>query len=162
MPLIFYNRNTKIFFLALLAFSFFACRQLDVYEKNAMIPGFKWDYAFKPNFQFAIKDTTCEYNVFLVIRHTDAYPYNNIWLNVGIQPPGESKNTFRSEFTLGDDKKGWEGTGMNDIWELRKPISKGPIRFKKPGVYNFTLEQIMRQNPLPSVMSAGIRVERVR
>lgn len=162
MPFVFRYRYLTIFLLSLLAFSFFACRQLDVYEKNISIPGYKWASSFQPSFEFSISDTAGQYEVFLVLRHTDAYSFNNIWLNVGIQEPGESKRVSRVEFVLGSDQKGWEGTGMNDIWEVRKPLSKGPVRFKRSGTYVFSLEQIMRQNPLPGVMSAGIRVERVR
>jgi hypothetical protein len=51
---------------------------------------------------------------------------------------------------------------MDDIWEFRKLLNSKPMRFKKNGVYQFSLLNIMRDNPLAGVMSAGVRVEKVR
>src|SRR5438046_5563561 len=67
-----------------------ACTTIDLYEKNVTIPGFKWKSSYKPEFTFAIKDTTVRYQVFLVLRHTDKYNYNNIWINLYSQPPGDT------------------------------------------------------------------------
>ena len=94
------------------------------------------------------------------MRHTDAYQYNNIWLNIGLQPPGDSMRNQRVNLQLGDDANGWEGTGMNDIWELRKLLNGEPRRFKQPGKYSFAISQIMRDNPLLHIMSVGLRVEK--
>jgi gliding motility-associated lipoprotein GldH len=61
---------------------------------------------------------------------------------------------------LGDDANGWEGTGTNDIWEVRKLLNGAPRRFKKAGRYSFSISQIMRDNPLLNVMSVGLRIEK--
>lgn len=139
-----------------------ACTKLDEFEKNSVVPQNQWSYAFKPAFNFEIKDTTASYNLFIVLRHTDAYRYNNIWLNVGTQSPGDTTRYQKFELQLGSDAKGWEGTGMDDIWELRKLITNGPVKFNKAGMYNFSVAHIMRENPLPNIMSVGIRVEKIK
>jgi len=142
---------------------FAACGRLDVYEKNVSIPNYQWQYSFQPTFDFDITDTAAEYNIFIVLRHTDAYRYNNIWLNVGIKAPNDTATTARRvDLQLGNDTKGWEGTGMDDIWEVRKPATKAPVQFKKPGTYHFSIAQVMRESPLSNVMSVGVRVEKVR
>jgi len=63
---------------------------------------------------------------------------------------------------LGTDAKGWLGTGMDDIYEVRKSISSGPFSFKISGDYIFSIAQIMRENPLQYVLNVGIRVEKVK
>lgn len=136
-----------------------SCRQINVYEKNTVIPDYTWSQDFTVTGDFIISDTVTAYNIYLVLRHTDAYRYNNIWLNIGLQPPGESMQVQKVNLTLGDDANGWEGTGMNDIWEVRKLLNGEPRRFRQPGKYSFTISQIMRDNPLLHVMSAGLRVE---
>jgi gliding motility-associated lipoprotein GldH len=136
---------------------------MDEFEKNVVIPGNKWTTSFEPSFDFTIQDTTSLYNVYIVLRHTDAYHYNNIWLKVGIQVPGDTLRYQRSEQRLGNDANGWEGTGMDDIWEVRKLVNTaGPLKFTKSGPYHFTVGQIMRENPLENVMNIGIRIEKVR
>ncbi len=139
-----------------------ACTRLDVFEKNRVIPKNQWPYSLQPSFDFIIKDTTASYNVYIVLRHTDAYRYNNIWLNVGTQSPGDSTRYQKFELQLGTDAKGWEGTGMDDIWELRKLITNGPVKFNKAGNYHFSVAQIMRENPLHHIMNIGIRVEKIK
>lgn len=139
-----------------------ACTRLDVFEKNIVIPKNQWQYSLQPTFDFTIADTTASYNLYIVLRHTDAYRYNNIWLNVGTQSPGDTIRYQKFDLQLGTDAKGWEGTGMDDIWELRKLITNGPVRFNKAGNYRFSVAHIMRENPLPNIMSIGIRVEKVK
>lgn len=139
-----------------------ACATIDVFEKNTPIPSNKWQYSMQPVFDFTISDTSSFYNIYIVLRHTDAYRYNNIWVNIGSKFPGDTLQYRRLDISLGTDASGWEGSGMGDIWEVRKSVTKGPVKFNKMGNYSFSVAQIMRENPLPEIMSIGIRVEKVK
>ena len=151
---------TGFLFFVIASVCLSACTQLDVFEKNTVIPKNQWQYSLVPNFDFVIKDTTASYNVYIVLRHTDAYQYNNIWLNVGTRSPADTMRYQKFDLQLGTDAKGWEGTGMDDVWELRKLITNGPVKFNRAGNYTFSIAQIMRENPLANVMSVGVRVEK--
>ena len=149
-------------FLILCAF-ISSCREIDLFEKNISIPNMQWYNNFNATGSFTIKDTNSTYNVFLVLRHTDAYHYNNLWLNVGLQPPGaEALQYQKINLSLGNDAQGWEGVGMNDIWEVRKLISGVPKKFIKTGQYNFSIVQLMRDNPLLNVISVGMSVQKAK
>ncbi|MEO7307179.1 MAG: gliding motility lipoprotein GldH [Ferruginibacter sp.] len=137
-----------------------SCTQIEIFEKNAVIPKYEWQSSFSAKGDFLITDTVSAYSIYVVLRHTDAYQYNNIWLNIGLQPPGDSLHVQKVNLKLGDDANGWEGTGMNDIWEVRKLLNGQARRFKQPGKYHFEISQIMRDNPLLHIMSIGLRVER--
>lgn len=137
-----------------------SCRQTELYEKDTVLPGYKWRSDFPVTGVFQITDTTSLYNIYIVLRHTDAYAYNNIWLNVGLQAPGDSLQLQKLNLSLGSDAQGWEGVGMNDIREVRKLISGVPRRFLKTGEYRFSISQIMRDDPLEHVMNAGLRLEK--
>lgn len=159
--MIFRPANIYFFLLIVIApIAFFSCKQVAVYEKNTTIPAYKWQQNFTANGTFDIKDTLSSYNIYVVLRHTDAYKYNNIWLNIGLQPPGDSMFFQNVNLTLATDATGWEGTGLNDIWEVRKLVNGQPRRFIKNGEYKFSITQIMRDNPLLHVMSAGLRVQK--
>lgn len=144
----------------ILLISLSSCIQLGLYEKNSVIPDGKWKSSYEVKGSFEIKDSTSKYTIYLVLRHRDAYKYNNIWLNVGLQNPGDSMFYQKIDVQLGNDATGWKGSGMNDIWELREPLFFPPKPFKKTGTYNFSIKQIMRDDPLPGVMSAGLRLEK--
>jgi gliding motility-associated lipoprotein GldH len=140
-----------------------SCGTLDVFEKNITIPGHEWSSNFKPEIDFDIKDTVSLYNIYVVLRHTDAYRYNNIYLNILTTVPGDTTHKERLDLRLATDDKGWLGSGMDDIFEHRILINRGiPLRFAKAGRYTFQLQQIMREEPLQHVMNVGIRVEKLR
>lgn len=135
-----------------------SCKQIEVFEKNTTIPNNQWQGNFAAKGNFEITDTLAYYELSVVLRHTDAYKYNNIWLNIGLQSPGDTLFFQKVNLSLGNDADGWFGSGMNDIWEVRKKLTDKPMRFKKAGTYNFSIFQIMRDDPLPEIMSAGLSV----
>ncbi|MBO9566479.1 MAG: gliding motility lipoprotein GldH [Niastella sp.] len=158
------NRLFHILTLSVLISGFLAsCTTVDVFEKNVAIPNHAWSSQFKPSVSLDINDTTSLYNIYLVIRHTDAYRYKNIWVNVTAQPPAGSPTSQSLELQLATDSKGWLGTGMDDIFEHRILITPAqkPILLKK-GTYQFTIANIMREDPLQHVMNVGIRVEKAK
>jgi gliding motility-associated lipoprotein GldH len=152
--------------LLFVAFSIIAvsCQtSIDVFEKNIVIPNRAWSSTFKPEISFTVKDTSARYNIYAVIRHTDAYEFNNIWVNIYTKVPGDTVvRKQQLDLRLATDEKGWLGSGMDDIFEHRILITARPEPLTRAGVYQFTLENIMRVDPLPEVMNVGIRVEKAK
>ena len=147
----------SIFFLVPCALCLSTCTTVDLYEKTVSLPNHEWKSTNKPEFNFTITDTTVLYQVFFVIRHSEKYNYNNIWINLYSQPPGDSVHKASFELQLATNEK-WLGTGMDDIYEHR--IKLTDPQYLKAGTYHFKVEQIMRQDPLENVMNVGIRVEK--
>jgi gliding motility-associated lipoprotein GldH len=136
---------------------FFSCTTIDLFEKDVNIPAFRWKSSFQPEFTFAIRDTTKPYELFLVLRHDERYAYNNIWINLYSQPPGDTMHKAAFELPLATNEK-WLATGMDDVYEHRVRLTDP--QYFKAGIYHFRVEQIMREDPLPNVMSVGLRVEK--
>ncbi len=136
-----------------------ACNSIGVFEKTVAFKKQEWAGSNKPSFSFTITDTLAAYNIYVVLRHTDAYNYNNIWMKCTRKGP-DTTYTQQVDLRLATNGQGWLGTGMDDIWEHRIPITQGPTRFRKMGDYEFTLEQVMRQEPLLHIMNAGVRIEK--
>jgi gliding motility-associated lipoprotein GldH len=153
------KKFTIILFLATFSFS---CIKIDLFEKEVKIPSQQWFYNDVPSFTFHISDTTSLYNLYIVLRHTDSYNYNNIWLRLGSKAPGDRMQFQNINLQLATDANGWDGAGTDDIFEVRKNITAGPVPFKKQGDYIFTIAQIMRENPLQHVLDVGLRVEKVK
>ena len=136
------------------------CTTVDLYEKTVPLPNHEWKGAYKPEFEFIIKDTVSLYQVFFVIRHTEKYNYNNIWINLYSQQPGDTLRKAPFELQLATNEKGWLASGMDDIYEHRIQLIR-PVRFKA-GMYKLILENIMREDPLQHVLNVGIRIEKVQ
>lgn len=139
---------------------FYSCETLDVFEQTKAFPQHSWSSKEKLSFQFSITDTTVGYNIFIVVRHTDAYRYNNLWLDLTTITPANVVTDQKIELKLGDNVKGWLGTAMDDIIEHRVLITPThPIKLQK-GTYTFNMQQIMRDDPIENVLNAGVRVEK--
>lgn len=149
-----------LLFLSLIIFFTSCINSNGVYERMAFFPKHQWSSTEKPAFNFEVTDTTSLYRMYFVIRHTDAYHFKNIWLNITVKAP-DTTIVIKREFTLADNEK-WLGNTVDDIVEQRIPFEKSniPVPLKK-GNYTFTLQQVMREDPLLNVMNAGIRVEKV-
>ena len=156
-------KRPGITFLAALAsvsflLSIISCTSIDLYEKTVAIPGHKWQNSFKPAFNFTIKDSTVPYQVYLILRHDEKYHFNNIYVNLYVLAPGsDSAQKLQVPLTLATND-GWLGSGMDDIYEHRMPL--GDKQTLKAGTYQFTVEQIMREDPLENVLNVGIRIEK--
>lgn len=165
-PLLFPISNFQVvkrsfLFLAVIT-SMTACNwTTGVFEKNYLFDHHEWPSAQKPDISFEITDTNSLYNIFIVLRHTDAYHFNNIYVRATVKEPGELKGrTGDYDLQLATNKE-WIGTAMDDIYDVRLLVQP-KTRFRKSGIYHITLEQLMREDPLKSVLSAGLRVERVQ
>lgn len=156
------SKKYPFLLLVLAAAILSSCTTVDLYEKVVSLPRHEWSSSNKPQFKFEIKDTTVPYRIFVVFRHSEKYNYNNIWLNLYTQGPGVPQQKAQYELPLSSGDKGWLGTSMDDLYEHRIALTPNSqdFYFKRAGEYTFTLEQIMREDPLQSVYNVGLRIEK--
>jgi gliding motility-associated lipoprotein GldH len=150
-----------LFVLLLSALS--GCMSSPYYQKQYALQGQAWHHDDCPEFEIDIRDTTCYYNLSFIVRHTDAYPFSNIWLLVSVKQPHDTAFTqTRLELPLADPLGKWMGMGMGEIWEQRVPVTTpgDAAIFSQKGRYIIRLQQNMRLNPLPDILHVGLRVEK--
>lgn len=137
-----------------------SCGTIDLYEKNVSIPGYTWSSNFRPEFSFEVKDTTAAYDIYVVLRHTEKYNWNNIWLELSTRGPLDTVvRREKYELLLATNKQ-WLGSAMDDIYEHRVRISPTEGVALHAGTYTFSIGHIMREDPLRHVMNIGLRVEK--
>ena len=136
-----------------------SCTTVDLYEKTVNIPRHEWERSYKPAFDFTISDSSAQYQLFFIMRHNEKYNFNNIYINVYVKGPGQdSVLKIQKDLVLATNDKGWLATGMDDIYEHR--IALAPPQSLRAGNYSFTIEHIMREDPLKNVLNAGLRIEK--
>lgn len=154
------ERSVHCIVIALCSVFLMSCAGNGVMEQTNAIPGHDWSSDRVPECSFDITDTTSFHRLFFVIRHTDAYEFNNIWIGAESMSPGDTAFTsqrFELPLTRGDR---WSGRAMDDIREHRILMYREPVRFRRTGRYRVRLHQLMRQDPLKHVMNVGLRIER--
>lgn len=145
-----------VLFLAVL---FSACDQKRVFESYQSIKEDSWYINQRPTFYLDVKDTTTEHTIYFNIRHTGNYKYSNLFVLFTIQGPKAKAETQRLEFKLAEADGKWLGSGLGDIYSNQIKVMEN-IKFPRKGVYSFSIEQNMRDNPLMGIEDIGVRVEK--
>lgn len=137
-----------------------ACDRKVVFEKNVELPENRWEQKNAVKFTVEIQDTINPHNLYINLRNAAGYQFSNIFLFFTTTAPSGKMERDTIELTLADANGKWLGDGMGDIWDNRELFKKN-FKFPQSGTYTFQLEQAMRIDPLPQIMDAGIRIERV-
>ena len=139
-----------------------SCDNHSIFKSYVDLKDTNWYVKNIPSFTFEVRDEKVPYNIYLLIRNTSQYPYNNLYVTRYIYgPDGKQINNRLEEVTLFNSKTGKPfGQGLGDIYD-HKVLSTRNFKFPKKGKYTIKLKQYMRQDPLPNVMSVGISVEKL-
>lgn len=150
----------KIFiftFLCLIIFS--SCNDERFYEKNLPIHNESWDKKDAKAFEVEVRDTLSQYDFYINVRNSGAYPYANLFLFLNTTFPGGQIAKDTIELFLADPAGKWLGNGSGDIYDNRIMFKKG-ASFPVSGSYKFEFEHAMRQEVLPNIIDVGIRIEK--
>ena len=153
------NKFIQFVYAFCLSMVMLSCQTMPLSEQNTIHPDHQWSSAKPEKYLFNVTDTNSLYKIIFVIRHHNAYHYKNIWVELGHHGVGEKVKTETFNLNLADDQKGWIGTGMDDIYDQRIPLSSKPIKLKY-GINAFSIKHTMREDPLQNILSTGIRIEK--
>ncbi len=145
-----------VLFLAVL---FSACDQKRVFESYQSIKEDSWYINQRPTFYIDVNDTTTEHTIYFNLRHTGNYKYSNLFVLFTIQGPKAKAETQRLEFKLAEADGKWLGSGLGDIYSNQIKVMEN-VKFPRKGVYSFSIEQNMRDNPLMGIEDIGVRIEK--
>ncbi len=147
--------------LTLVLFS--ACDEHRVYEENVDFADKKWVVDSVPSFDFEIEDASLPYNIYWNVRNTVAYPYRNLYLTYYVEDTAGQRVTADLHNMLLFEPKTGEpyGSGIGDIFS-HQFMALPDFKFDRAGMYRVRLEQYMRTDTLPEIISVGVRVEDAR
>ncbi len=151
--------TSKILLVLCSVFLLFGCSRNRVFSDYKTFPEGEWFAKDKVVFEMDITDSQSLNNVYLKVRHGDAYPYRNLFLFVNTVYPDGKEIRDTMEVLLSNQKGEWLGSGVGDIFDYKVPIKRN-VRFALTGKYKFTFEQAMRVDPLPMMLDFGFEVEK--
>jgi gliding motility-associated lipoprotein GldH len=108
-----------------------------------------------------ITDTTATYNVYVNVRNTSEYPYQNFWFFIEKSfdtQPTVSKDTV--ECYLAYDNGKWIGNGVGAAFDMPVLIEQN-LKFAAAGTYRYKIYQGMREDNLQGIRDIGLRVEKI-
>jgi len=110
-------------------------------------------------------DSITPYDLFLTLRNSNDYPYNNIFLIVSMEFPEGKVLKDTLEYRMANPDGSWMGTGVGGIKES-KLWYKESVRFLEQGNYNLSIVHALRNNgqvggveQLEGILEVGLRIE---
>lgn len=137
---------------------FGACSTNTCYEHYITLDSPTWDMNKKLPFEVTMQDTVNHYNVLLHIRHSNLYPYQNIWLFTHSMAPDSTVACDTLECFLANNRGEWLGNLCISEYEMSL-LYMNNIRFPKAGTYTFDITHGMRDSLLLGITNIGLSVE---
>ena len=147
------KRVLYCFLVILLAGLFTSCRHNIVYSEFISIPSAEWHSDMLPQFDYTITDKDADYRMLIYVRHTEQYPYQNMWLFV--RDNKGHRDTI--EFYLADDRGRWLGDKHHGFIEMPVLLEE-QYHFPDTGKYCISVQQGMRDSVLRGVMDVGVEI----
>ncbi|MDZ7739147.1 MAG: gliding motility lipoprotein GldH [Bacteroidales bacterium] len=157
------ENNTFMLLAAVLLSSviIISCTRGDVYTDSRQITEYSWHKNNELKLEADIQDTISAFDINLVIRTNNNYPYRNIFLFITTLSPAGQSITDTVEYYLADEKGNWYGSGLGDVNDLSVPF-KNNVIFPQSGIYTFNIKQGMREVKLEGVTDIGIRIKKIK
>ena len=129
-----------------------SCRNDIVYGRFVPISSEQWELDSVAQFDYTIEDADAVYQMLLYVRHTERYPYQNMWLFVS-----DSMHCDTIEFYLADDRGQWLGDKHHGFIEM-PVLLESAKQFPDTGVYHLTVQHGMRDSVLRGVADIGLEI----
>ncbi|MBP6979243.1 MAG: gliding motility lipoprotein GldH [Lentimicrobiaceae bacterium] len=153
------HRGYIYLIFGVVALILFSCDRNRVYDQYAFVNPDGWIPRDGKEFPVEITDTVAIYNLYINLRHTNDYPFSNIFFFVQTRFPDGQLYCDTVEYILADPTGKWTGRGLGKIKDHRFTFRKG-IHLPRKGTYVFRIEQAMREKQLKGIHDVGLRLER--
>ena len=125
-----------------------------------------WNKEDVVQFKINAPDSIKPYNLFVNVRNTNAYKYNNLYLIVQMDFPHGKTVTDTLEYKMTEKNGEWLGQGLSAIKENKLWYKDGVV-FNEDGTYTVSIQQAMRGSgevngvvSLEGITDVGFRIEK--
>ena len=144
-------QSKSVLWIFLFAFVTFSCQQNKPFDRYTSIVD-SWDKHQTIRYDFIAPDTITPYNLFVNLRTTTDYKFNNLFLIVELNYPNGKVTKDTLEYLMAKPNGELLGTGFTSIKE-HKLWLKGyetPFLFDEQGTYKIQIQHAMRHRGEPS------------
>ncbi len=137
-----------------------SCDSSRLFETNYTFENKLWNIDTIPEFRFKIEDTQPK-NVFINIRNSISYPYQNLYLSYTLtDDQGTELAQELVNLQLFDEKTGKPFGKGNSIYAHQTEILNN-FTFPGTGDFQIKIAHYMREVDLSEILSVGLRVEEI-
>lgn len=145
----------KVVLLVLISVLWLGCQRGVVYNEFQQLPAQGWEADSALQFVPTLTDTLGSYQMQIIVRHTDRYAYQNLWLFVDVQKDSILLHRDTIESYLANERGEWYGSGMS---KMTLPLLYMENIALPAGEYKITVQQGMREEQLRGITDVGLKV----
>jgi gliding motility-associated lipoprotein GldH len=149
----------KFFIIFFITIGFISCGKKPIFEKHEKIDNSTWNKDKVFFFEVPITDTRKNYDVFIAVRHSEVYPFDNLYVGVDIYTPSGDKRSKDYYLEMRNEDRSYKGDVLGDIWDVKVMIMKN-ASFNSKGIHKFEIHNLMQYVNVPDVMEIGLIVEK--
>ena len=136
---------------------FSACQSSTVIDVFEPVPPQGWAHDSLVSIDVHITEANLQNTLWLNLRHTSEYEFANFHARLMHKSPSGHTDTIVVEVPLATVDGRWLGKGVGTLYSLQHMISTSFI-FADTGMYQFYIQQHMRDNPIEGIQDIGIRI----
>jgi gliding motility-associated lipoprotein GldH len=160
------KRMSRFFVFSFFLILIYSCDSKTIISMNKELPGV-WKKEEIVTFNLPELDSLKGYNLFINLRNTNDYKFNNIYLIVVMNSPYGRIVTDTLEYQMAKPDGTWLGNGIGNVKE-NKLWYKEHIFLNEKGPYTVSISQAMRNNGavsgvknLEGIIDVGLSVEKI-
>ncbi len=137
-----------------------SCGESSFFEQNYDLRNNRWIIDDVPEFTFYVEDTSKRYTVDVVIRYSNKYRFQNLYVTRILEDRrGRKLDSTLVNLAMFHEKTGRPlGSGLGDIFTVTQPILED-YAFSQPDTFRLRVRQTMRPDTLREVVSVGLNIK---
>jgi len=152
-----------ILFPIIVILIFSSCSKNKVYEKHHKLENFIWKRVNSSIFfNVEIKDTDCNYDIYIAIRYIDGINLEQISTGLTIYTPDNATYYDEYHIRLKNEDGSYRGSVAGDIWDVSEPVIKN-MPFNESGTFRFEIENLTgNKYETRGIMEIGLIIKKVK
>lgn len=137
----------------------FACNKNDRQCQFVSFDNQAWKRFEKQKFGFPVINTSASFDIKLILRHNDDYPFDNLYINVVMEMPGGEERILEQDFRVRDALGNFLSNDRNGYRELSFYLFKG-LHFSGKGVCSMEIENLIPKMEIPGILELGVCLQK--
>ena len=161
------QKNSVLLILVSVLF-LFSCTDNAEFNQYKSLENSSWQANKKINFEFDVTDTISPKNVFINLRNTNQYKFNNLYIITELSFPNKTIIIDTLQYRMSDNFGNFLGNGLGDIKDNKLFYKQNKI-FPIAGTYQLNIRHAMRKNGevkpiknLEGVSDIGVSIEKIK
>ncbi len=147
----------SLYFIIPVTVLFVSCSDNVIFSQYTEIKDGVWAKDRSFGFKIDVEDTVSTYEIDILLRNTDVFPRQNLWLSIAQEFNGQEVGRDTVDIFLLDEDGKWRGSGLGSGYD-NQFVWKQHVRFPRKGSYVYRFSQLMRIDVLEGIERIGIEV----